>query len=245
MWYDSAGAFISVHSGAITDGTSSFTKAALSGLASNVNFKAPSTAAFAAVQLQVGSTGGAGEIHYVDAISFGPGDYSGFFLPSASTDPVVGPEGVSSDTITGLMVVYRPSAQATGWKLDSETSSFLTDEDAPYDLTFPSQTLRENSSVAVVEWHRDASHVMEIQDLGWDEPNAETQWRNTAGNDLTLSLLHHFQNVGATGSVTNRADTGPAFFGATYMSFYEITPEFQSSRNIHSNKKALHRASRW
>jgi isocitrate/isopropylmalate dehydrogenase len=70
-----------------------------------------------------------------------------------------------------------------------------------------------------------------------------TQWRNTAGSDLVLTVAYKIFEavIGSTGDIINRANPVGAFVGSAYMSFYEVKPP-----TIHVVKpKALHRASRW
>lgn len=156
-----------------------------------------------------------------------------------ASNPIFDTQLGVADCISGLLLVFRPDAQGLGtWQLDHETYTFASDDTAPYDLVFTSQTVKENNELILVEWHRDVSHTMSLQTGGWSNPSSETQWRNLAGSDMTLSVGYKVQDAGSSGDVTNRASTGPAFFGSTYMSWYEYTQTHLRQFHIRTGRQA-------
>lgn len=233
-WYKADGVFISSSVGSsISDSTSSFTKAFTQAFA-------PDGAVFARVRPLVQATGAGSELHYVDAIQLSLGFTEEFAMPSL-TSPKVETDFGSSDTLSGCMIVFRPSAEWIAWELELQTFQFIDAGTAPFDAIFPSQTVKENNEVVVVEWHRDVNHTMTLQSAGWANPNSESEWANTpGGNQLVWSVAYKIHAAGTTGNIVNRANSA-AFMGALYTAWKEVwdKPEANSKQN------RLARSKRW
>jgi hypothetical protein len=233
-WFDANGNFLTLDLGSsVTDVSGSYTKAFITAIA-------PTEARYASVRAIVNAPA-TSEEHFIDAISFAPGSSQTFFMPSSS-DLLLDSNRGSADAITGAMFVFRPSFQSLEWAAEDQIFTFI-DDDVNGDCPFPTQTTRRYQTVALTEWHRDVLHTFSLQSAGWINPGSVTQWRNTAGSDLVLTVAYKIFEavIGSTGDIINRANPVGAFVGSAYMSFYEVKPP-----TIHVVKpKALHRASRW
>jgi hypothetical protein len=81
------------------------------------------------------------------------------------------------------------------------------------DILIPADTLPTVTANAMViaSWHSADNNTWALQTAGWQNPNAQTQWRNQAGSDSSSSIGYKVKTTG-TGSeaVTNRQNSSDA-----------------------------------
>ena len=121
-----------------------------------------------------------------------------------SASPSIRNNTADYGSLSAGMTVFCPTNASNTWDVDvAQSTSAYAAPGAPYSVTITGQTPTVASTVSVALWtSTNASQWGSLTDVGWTNPGASNQWRNT-DTDLSVSLAYRIQNsVAPTGSVT-------------------------------------------
>lgn len=125
-------------------------------------------------------------------------------------DPAFNTTGTGGNAITAVAVVFTPSSALNTWAVDVTQSNGNAVPTTPFDVTATGHTVLTVPSVTFAYWFNTNSTGGQwaLQTAGWNNPNGETQWRNTQGTDLSVSAAYKINTAtGSTGNVANRQVT--------------------------------------
>lgn len=140
--------------------------------------------------------------------------------PSFQIDSLLG------TAVTFVMVVFRPTTGTNTWAIDvAETSAAVSAPVSPFDVTGTGHTSIAASTVTIAVFISQDDNTWALQTGGWTNAGS-AQYRNTQGNQQSLSIVYKGQSsAGTTGNVTNRQTANGGDVGRWLM----ITFKEQSS----------------
>jgi hypothetical protein len=143
-----------------------------------------------------------------------------------SANPSVTTTGQFGTALSLVMAVFRPTAGSNTWAVDvAETFANVGAPVSPFDVTATGKTAVAASTVSLFAFTSIDDNSWALQTGGFSNAGS-AQYRNTASNDISVSLAYKIQtSAGATGNVTNRQTAN----GGDAARWHAITFKEQSS----------------
>ena len=115
---------------------------------------------------------------------------------------------VTNTTGTSTLSVYSFAVAMAAGTEPAIDVAFASGSHSGGTVTVPTFTTTTAGALALVGWVSNDNNAWSAPPAGWSSPGGQTQWRNRAGSDNTISLAYQIKpSMGATGSIA-RTQTG-------------------------------------
>jgi hypothetical protein len=150
-----------------------------------------------------------------------------------------------------LMVVFRPTSSQYTWCVDGAKTGVFTDTAAASSMTITGWTPQNSSNVNIAIACTDDDNTWTISGTGWIKTSLSAQYRNTSGNDTSLTLGYQIQtSAAATNNCVHTEATLGNDGGFTFaISFAELLspstfpevkqPFFPAKTNVRLEKESV------